>query len=109
MIGLSVNLNKIALLRNSHQTGVPNLLSFAQITCAAGADGITAHPRPDERHIRAKDVRDLGTLLKPWRPAIELNVEGRPDERFLTLVKSVAPEQCTLVPDEPSAFTSEKG
>jgi pyridoxine 5-phosphate synthase len=109
MIRLSVNLNKIALLRNSRHTGVPNLLSFAQIAYAAGANGITAHPRPDERHIRANDIGDLAKLIKAWRPVFEFNLEGRPDERFLRLVESVVPEQCTLVPDEPSAFTSEKG
>jgi pyridoxine 5-phosphate synthase len=108
MIRLSVNLNKIALLRNSRHTGVPDLLSFARIARVAGAHGITAHPRPDERHIRANDISDLATLIRPWQPLFEFNVEGRPDERFLTLIESVSPEQCTLVPDAPSAFTSEK-
>jgi pyridoxine 5-phosphate synthase len=109
MIHLSVNLNKIALLRNSRHTGVPNLLSFARIAYEAGADGLTAHPRPDERHIRARDINDLATLIKPWQPAFEFNVEGYPEERLLTLVQSITLEQCTLVPDAPSAFTSEKG
>jgi pyridoxine 5-phosphate synthase len=109
MIRLSVNLNKVALLRNSRHTGVPNVLSFAQIVYSAGAHGITAHPRPDERHIRANDINELAALIAPWRPAFEFNIEGRPDERFLELVKPITPEQCTLVPDQPAAFTSEKG
>src|SRR6516162_5942153 len=83
--------------------------SFVRIAYEARAEDITAHPRPDERHIRARDINDLATLLNPWRPGFELNLEGYPEERFLTLVQSVVPEQCTLVPDGPSAFTSEKG
>lgn len=73
---LSVNLNKIALLRNSRVTGVPNLLHFVELARLAGADGITVHPRPDERHIRYADVVALAEIMKPWRPAFELNVEG---------------------------------
>jgi pyridoxine 5-phosphate synthase len=102
-------LNKIALLRNSRHTGVPNLTSFARLAAEAGADGITIHPRPDERHIRAEDVADLAAAIGPWRPAFELNIEGRPDLRLLELIDAVRPEQCTLVPDSPSVFTSEKG
>lgn len=109
MARLSVNLNKIALLRNSRRTGVPDVMHFARLVHAAGADGITVHPRPDERHIRADDVRGLVRLMQPWRPAFELNVEGYPDERFLALVQEVKPEQCTLVPDAPDVFTSEEG
>jgi pyridoxine 5-phosphate synthase len=106
---LSVNLNKIALLRNSRRTGVPDVLRFAALAREAGADGITVHPRPDERHIRRDDVLALADLLRPWRPHFELNLEGYPDERFLNLCSSVRPEQCTLVPDSPTAFTSEEG
>jgi pyridoxine 5-phosphate synthase len=106
---LSVNLNKIALLRNSRHTGVPDLLKFANIAKEAGADGVTVHPRPDERHIRADDVFALAELMAPWRPAFELNVEGYPDERLIDIVRKVKPEQCTLVPDAPEAFTSEEG
>ncbi len=109
MTRLSVNLNKVALLRNSRHTGVPDVLKFARIAKEAGADGITVHPRPDERHIRAADVPALAALMQSWRPEIELNIEGYPDERLLRIVRSVKPEQCTLVPDAPDAFTSEAG
>jgi pyridoxine 5-phosphate synthase len=106
---LSVNLNKIALLRNSRRTGVPDLIKFGRIAHDAGADGLTAHPRPDERHIRRSDVLDLVDLMRPWRPGFELNLEGYPDRRFLDIVAEVRPEQCTLVPDAADAFTSEEG
>jgi pyridoxine 5-phosphate synthase len=106
---LSVNLNKIALLRNSRRTGVPDVLRFVELARKAGADGITVHPRPDERHIRRDDVFALADLMKPWRPSFELNLEGYPDERFLDLCRIVQPEQCTIVPDLPTAFTSEEG
>jgi pyridoxine 5-phosphate synthase len=106
---LSVNLNKIALLRNSRRTGVPDVLRFARIAHDAGADGLTVHPRPDERHIRRDDVFGLAELMRPWRPAFELNIEGYPDSRFLDLVRQVMPEQCTLVPDAPDVLTSEEG
>jgi pyridoxine 5-phosphate synthase len=106
---LSVNLNKIALLRNSRHTGVPDVLRFAALARSAGADGITLHPRPDERHIRTDDVFAISELIEPWRPSFELNLEGYPDERFLSLCTRVRPEQCTIVPDAPTAFTSEEG
>ncbi len=106
---LSVNLNKVALLRNSRRTGVPNLLRFAALAREAGADGITVHPRPDERHIRHADVLELADLMRPWRPGFELNVEGYPDKRLLNIVAAVQPEQCTLVPDAPGVLTSEEG
>jgi pyridoxine 5-phosphate synthase len=109
MARLSVNLNKIALLRNSRHTGVPEILKFAKIAHDAGADGLTVHPRPDERHIRRSDVLALATLMQPWRPQCELNIEGYPDERLMEIVREVRPEQCTLVPDPPGAFTSEEG
>jgi pyridoxine 5-phosphate synthase len=106
---LSVNLNKIALLRNSRRTGVPDVMRFGRIAHDAGADGLTAHPRPDERHIRRTDVFALAELMTPWRPGFELNLEGYPDRRFLDIVAAAKPEQCTLVPDSPDAFTSEEG
>jgi pyridoxine 5-phosphate synthase len=106
---LSVNLNKIALLRNSRHTGVPDLATFARLAISAGADGITIHPRPDERHIRASDVAEVAQAIDERRPAFELNIEGRPDRRLLELIERVNPEQCTLVPDALSTFTSEKG
>jgi len=109
MARLSVNLNKVALLRNSRHTGVPDVLKFARIAHDAGADGITVHPRPDERHIRRSDVPAIAQLMQPWRPACELNIEGYPDDRLFEIVREVKPEQCTLVPDPPGAFTSEEG
>ncbi|GAB0113497.1 pyridoxine 5'-phosphate synthase [Acidisoma sp. C75] len=109
MAKLSVNLNKIALLRNSRHTGVPDVERFARLAQAAGADGLTVHPRPDERHIRASDVAMLDRLMRPWRPGFEFNIEGYPDARFMALVAEVRPEQCTLVPDAPGAFTSDEG
>ena len=109
MARLSVNLNKVALLRNSRHTGVPDVLQFGRIAHDAGADGLTVHPRPDERHIRRSDVPALAGLMRPWRPGFELNIEGYPDERLLEIVREVRPEQCTLVPDSPTAFTSEEG
>ena len=109
MARLSVNLNKIALLRNSRHTGVPDLAAFARIAIEAGARGITVHPRPDERHIRRSDVPMLAQTIAARRPAIELNIEGYPDERLLNIASEVQPEQCTLVPDAPDAFTSEEG
>lgn len=109
MARLSVNLNKIALLRNSRHTGVPDILDFARLAHDAGADGLTVHPRPDERHIRRADVPALAELMRPWRPGCELNIEGYPDERLFDIVREVRPEQCTLVPDAPDAFTSEEG
>jgi len=109
MARLSVNLNKIALLRNSRRTGVPDILDFARIAHDAGADGLTVHPRPDERHIRGADVPALAELMAPWRPACELNIEGYPDARLLGIVRAVRPEQCTLVPDGPGVLTSEEG
>src|SRR6516162_6345924 len=109
MRSFSVNLNKIALLRNSRRTGVRDVLSFGRIARDSGADGLTAHPRPDERHIRRTDVQGLAELMRPWRPGFELNLEGYPDRRFLDLVAEIRPEQCTLVPDAPDAFTSEEG
>jgi pyridoxine 5-phosphate synthase len=109
MARLSVNLNKIALLRNSRRTGVPDVLEFARLAYEAGAQGITVHPRPDERHIRGSDVPALAELMKDWRPACELNIEGYPDERLFAICGAVRPEQCTLVPDGPGVLTSEEG
>jgi pyridoxine 5-phosphate synthase len=109
MARLSVNLNKVALLRNSRRTGVPDLLHFARIALDAGAAGLTVHPRPDERHIRRSDVPALAALMQPVRPRIEFNIEGYPDERLHEILAEVKPEQCTLVPDAPEAFTSEEG
>ncbi|MBV9551293.1 MAG: pyridoxine 5'-phosphate synthase [Alphaproteobacteria bacterium] len=109
MARLSVNLNKIALLRNSRRTGVPDVCEFAGLAYEAGAQGITVHPRPDERHIRGSDVPALAALMQDWRPACELNIEGYPDERLFAICGEVRPEQATLVPDGPGVLTSEEG
>ncbi len=109
MARLSVNLNKIALLRNSRRTGVPDLRRFAELALTSGARGLTVHPRPDERHIRAADVPMLAAVMRPYRPAMEFNIEGYPDQRLMTLLNADVPEQVTLVPDAPDAFTSEEG
>ena len=104
MISLSVNLNKVALLRNSRGRDYPNLVQVAQDCVRFGADGITLHPRPDERHARRQDIYDLKAVL-----AVELNVEGYPSESFLRMIEEVKPAQCTLVPDAPDAITSNAG
>ncbi len=109
MARLSVNLNKIALLRNARRTNVPDVLHFGRLAYEAGAHGLTVHPRPDQRHIRRDDVPALAALMEPWRPGFEFNIEGYPDEDFMALVTAVRPEQCTLVPDGPGVFTSEEG
>mgnify|MGYP005728740969 FL=1 len=110
MTVLSVNLNKVALLRNQRDLPYPSVTGFAEIAIAAGAGGITVHPRPDERHIRAQDVDDLADLLsRPNYADIEFNIEGYPEERFLTLCERVRPDQVTLVPDAPDQRTSDHG
>ncbi len=108
MTVLSVNLNKVALVRNTRSIGIPSITKAARIVLAAGAHGITVHPRPDGRHVRADDVSELSEVLKEWRGA-ELNVEGNPFHGLLTFVRQVRPSQCTLVPDESGAFTSDHG
>lgn len=108
MTRLSVNLNKVALLRNSRTLGIPSVLRAAIIALDAGAHGITVHPRPDGRHIRTEDVYELAKLLKN-RPGVEFNIEGNPFHAVLDLVREVLPQQCTLVPDDPGAFTSDHG
>jgi pyridoxine 5-phosphate synthase len=108
MTRLSVNLNKIALLRNSRTLGIPSVTRAATIVLNAGAYGVTVHPRPDGRHIRVADVHELSRLLKN-RPGIEFNIEGNPFQGLLELVRAVRPQQCTLVPDDPSALTSDHG
>jgi len=142
MISLSVNLNKIALLRNSRGGHEPSIQWASEVCLDAGCQGITVHPRPDQRHIRPGDVRDLkkllmerqgdpsardarsgqargsfdsrGSLRAEGRPGenktlLELNVEGRPTDEFLGLLKEIRPHQATLVPDTPGALTSDHG
>jgi pyridoxine 5-phosphate synthase len=108
MTHLSVNLNKVALLRNARPLGIPSVTRCARIALEAGAHGITVHPRPDERHIRAHDVYELASVLRD-HPAAELNIEGNPFENALELVRRVRPHQFTMVPDDPSASTSDHG
>jgi len=104
MTKLSVNINKIATLRNARGGNVPNVLTAA-INCQFfGADGITVHPRPDERHIRYKDVLEIKPIIKT-----EFNIEGYPSKEFINLVLSVKPDQVTLVPDAHDAITSNAG
>ena len=108
MTKLSVNLNKVALLRNSRNINIPSVARAARICVKAGAQGITVHPRPDERHARATDVYELAEILTET-PAVEFNIEGNPFPKFMEIVRSVKPTQCTLVPDSPDAFTSDHG
>jgi pyridoxine 5-phosphate synthase len=108
MTALSANLNKIALLRNTRTVGTPSVVRAARLALAAGVQGITVHPRPDGRHVRAPDVRELAALLKAWTGA-EFNIEGNPFHGLLDIVREVRPQQCTLVPDETGAFTSDHG
>jgi pyridoxine 5-phosphate synthase len=108
MTRLSVNINKVALLRNTRNNGIPSVIRAAEQSIAAGAHGITVHPRPDQRHIRTSDVYELAVLLKHL-PNIEFNIEGNPYPDFLEVVRRVRPAQCTLVPDDPAAFTSDHG
>jgi pyridoxine 5-phosphate synthase len=108
MIKLSVNLNKVALIRNTRSIGVPAVSRIARLCIDAGAHGITVHPRPDQRHIRPDDVYELADMLSRERN-IEFNIEGNPFSGFMDLVRKVRPDQCTLVPDSPDALTSDHG
>ena len=104
MTKLSVNINKVALIRNSRGENLPDIIKFAQDCEAYGADGITVHPRPDERHVRYDDIPQLKEVV-----TTELNIEGYPNERFLAMVEENVPHQCTLVPDPPGVLTSNEG
>ena len=105
---LSVNLNKVALVRNTRHLGIPSVTRAATLCLEAGAAGITVHPRPDERHIRAGDVHDLAALLKEW-PDREFNIEGNPFHNLMDFVRQVRPHQVTFVPDSEGQFTSDHG
>jgi len=105
---LSVNVNKVALLRNSRHLGIPSVTRAAQLCLQAGAQGITVHPRPDERHIRATDVQDLVAEMQAW-PDREFNIEGNPFHNLMDLVRQVRPQQVTFVPDSEGQFTSDHG
>lgn len=110
MTALSVNLNKVATLRNTRPHAEPSVLRAARTVLEAGAAGVTVHPRPDARHIRERDVLDLAELLRePAWADREFNVEGYPDDRFLALIDRVRPDQVTLVPDAPEQSTSDHG
>jgi len=104
MVNLSVNINKIATLRNARGADLPNLVRFAKDCEKFGANGITIHPRPDERHITTKDVYDLAPIVQT-----EFNIEGYPNDRFMSLIREVRPKQATLVPDAPGVLTSDNG
>lgn len=110
MTRLSVNLNKIALIRNARDIGAPSIPACAETVIKAGAYGVTVHARPDERHIRYADVYDLKELLSAKYPSIEFNIEGNPfTGRYMEIVKDVKPNQATLVPDTLEATTSDHG
>jgi len=115
MTALSINLNKIALIRNSREGNYPNIIDFANTCIDCGVDGITVHPRPDQRHIRPSDVRQLAQLVAPL-DEVEFNIEGNPFANacgdypgLLALVEETLPDQCTLVPDSDSQLTSDHG
>ena len=105
---LSVNINKIATLRNARGKNIPDLIDMAEIILQTKAHGITVHPRPDERHIRYTDILNLKNLLDNY-PEKEYNIEGYPGFEFLGLIKKTQPDQCTLVPDPPHVLTSNAG
>jgi pyridoxine 5-phosphate synthase len=105
---LSVNLNKVALVRNTRHLGIPSVERAATLCLQAGAHGVTVHPRPDARHIRPDDVRALATLLKAW-PQAEFNIEGNPFHNLMDFVRELRPHQCTFVPDSEGQFTSDHG
>ena len=122
MTRLSVNLNKVALLRNQRETPYPDLIDTAGRVLGAGAHGITVHPRPDERHVRRSDIPALAEFLSTYnapfpsfmmkeeqRGEIEFNIEGYPDPEFITLVTKNKCDQVTLVPDDPAQKTSDHG
>ena len=107
MTRLSVNVNKVALLRNSRPLDLPSVEHIARLALDAGAQGITVHPRPDARHVRASDVGGLLKLVRSRR--VEFNIEGNPFHQLMDVVRAARPDQCTLVPDDPGAVTSDHG
>lgn len=109
MVRLSVNVNKVATLRNSRGGALPSVVEAARVCIDAGARGITAHPREDERHITRLDVPALASLLAPYRETVEFNIEGDPRPDLLQMVREARPHQCTLVPVRPGEITSQAG
>ena len=105
---LSVNLNKVALVRNTRHLGIPSVTRAARLCLQAGAHGITVHPRPDGRHIRADDVHALAAVLKDW-PEREYNIEGNPTQNLMDFIRAARPAQATFVPDSEDQFTSDHG
>ena len=105
---LSVNVNKVALVRNTRYLGIPSVARAATLCLQAGAHGITVHPRPDARHIRASDVHELAALLKGW-PQAEYNIEGNPFHNLMAFVRELRPHQVTFVPDSEDQPTSDHG
>lgn len=110
---LSVNVNKVALLRNTRHLGIPSVVRAATLALQAGAAGITVHPRPDQRHIRPDDVAEIAALMRQW-PQAEYNIEGNPFQNLMDHVRALArdgraPQQCTFVPDSEGQFTSDHG
>ena len=106
---LSVNLNKVALVRNTRHLGIPSVTRAARLCLEAGAQGITVHPRPDERHIRADDVHRLAEVLATWPEPREFNIEGNPLHNLMDFVRQLRPTQATFVPDGEGQFTSDHG
>ena len=109
MTKLSVNVNKVATIRNSRGGSVPSVVEAVQVCVAAGAPGITVHPRADARHITFTDVREISALLRQHHPGIEFNIEGDPRPDLLALVHEIKPDQCTLVPVKEGEITSQAG
>jgi pyridoxine 5-phosphate synthase len=109
MIRLSVNINKVATLRNSRGGALPSVTQAARVCIEAGAQGITVHPRGDERHITRYDVPAVAALLAPYRSEVEFNIEGDPRPDLLQMVRETRPHQCTLVPVRPGEITSQAG
>lgn len=113
MTRLSVNVNKLATLRNAREKNLPDVALMAKKILAHGANGITVHPRPDGRHIRLSDVSELHDLVckteRAGDESVEYNIEGYPSDDFMTLIEQIKPHQCTLVPDPPEAITSNAG
>jgi pyridoxine 5-phosphate synthase len=109
MVKLSVNVNKVATVRNSRGGSVPSVVHAARVAVAAGAHGITVHPRADARHITFEDVTALAGMLAPFRDRVEFNIEGDPRPDLIDLVHRIGPHQCTLVPVQPGEVTSQAG
>lgn len=105
---LSVNVNKVALVRNTRHLGIPSVTRASEICLQAGAQGITIHPRPDERHIRATDVYELAEMMKRW-PEAEFNIEGNPTQNLMEFIRQTRPHQATFVPDSEDQSTSDHG